>query len=415
MNILTWFTGWFRFGGNALGDRTGGQTGQPATALIENTRPTVPDGALQISTVWSCVQILVSIMASLPIFVYEERGGGQRDLARDNALWALLHDSPNARMTPMEFWSAMLLNLILRGNAYARIDRGPNGEAYALWPMSADQVEMQVQSDGRVLYFYRIGNDLAVLAEDSVLHIKGMGNGTIGLSRLDYMRASVDEAANAQTAANRLFANGGKPTGILMVDTVLDKDQRDRLKKNFEELATGNTSRLYVLEANMKYQQVNLNPADMELLSTRQYTVEEICRWFGVPPVMVGHANVTTWGSAVGDIVDGFYKTNIGPALVNLGQAIRKRVLTSAQRARHTVEHSADALLRASLKDRAAIYATLTQNGLKTRNECRQLENDPPLPGGDDLTAQTNLAPLALLGRVNQTGGSNGTQNAIAQ
>lgn len=401
MNILTWFTGWFRFGGYALGDRKGGQTGQPATALVDGTRSAGPDGALQISAVWGCVQVLTGVIASLPLFVYAEKGNGQRDLARESSLWGLLHDTPNSRMTPMEFWGAMLLNLLLRGNAYARIERNAQGEAYSLWPMSADQVEQQILDDGSIVYVYRIDSDIAYLAADNVLHIKGMGNGTVGLSRLDYMRATVDEAANGQTTANRLFANGGKPTGVLMIDQVLNADQRARIKANFEELATANTSRLFVLEANMKYQQVNLSPNDLQLLSTRQFGVEEVCRWFGVPPVMVGHANVTTWGSGIEQIMEGFYKVVVGPALVNLSQAVRKRVLTSAQRARYSVEFSADALLRANLKDRAEIYSKMVQNGLKTRNECRQLENDPPITGGDDLTAQVNLAPLPLLGKTN--------------
>ena len=77
-------------------------------------------------------------------------------------------------------------------------------------------------------------------------------------------------------------------------------------------------------------------------------------------------------------------------------------MLTPAQRARYTVEFSFDALLRASLKDRMEIYAKAVQNGLKTRNECRQLENDPPIDGANELTAQTNLAPLHMLGK--QTG-----------
>jgi len=62
-------------------------------------------------------------------------------------------------------------------------------------------------------------------------------------------------------------------------------------------------------------------------------------------------------------------------------------------------------------------YAKAVQNGLRTRNECRQLENDPPLPGGDELTAQSNLVPLTLLGKVKlNTGGSDATsQNNLAQ
>jgi len=273
---------------------------------------------------------------------------------------------------------------------------------------------MRILADGTVVYLYSIGSDVAVLAESSVVHFKGMGNGTIGLSRLDYMRATTDEAANAQTTANRLFANGGKPTGVLMIDQVLNKEQRDRVKQNFEELATSTTSRLFVLEANMKYQQVNLSPNDLQLLATRQFTVEEICRWFGVPPVMVGHANVTTWGSGVEQILDGFHKLTIRPAIVAFEQAIRKRVLTPNQRAQYSVEFSIDALLRSNIKDRFEVYSKAVQNGLKTRNECRQLENDPPIVGGDQLTAQTNLVPLDKLGQVTP-GASNGTQDPIAQ
>ena len=247
-----------------------------------------------------------------------------------------------------------------------------------------------------------------------VLHIKEIGNGNIGFARLDYMRATTTEAANAQKEASKLFANGGKPTGILMIDRVLKDDQRKAIKANFADLAEGDTSRIKLLEADMKYQQINLTPQDQQLLDTRKFTVEEICRWFSVPPVMVGHSNVTAWGSGVEQIIEGFFKSTIRPALVRIEQAVTKRVLTSAQRATLTVEISFDALLRANLKDRMEIYAKGVQNGLKTRNECRQLENDPPIKGGDELTAQTNLAPLRMLGQI-QGGGNAGTSNTVAQ
>ena len=51
-------------------------------------------------------------------------------------------------MTPMEFWVALLLNLLLRGNAYARIERNDIGDAVALWPMASDQVEPWLLPDG---------------------------------------------------------------------------------------------------------------------------------------------------------------------------------------------------------------------------------------------------------------------------
>lgn len=396
--ILTSFLGWFGWGG-ALGENTGKQSGGTTTALIDGAAPASPDGAMQLSTVWACVWLLANVIASLPLFVYTN-AAGKRDLARNTLLYGLLHDSPNSRMTPVEFWVALLLNLLLRGNAYARIERGTNGEAAALWPMSADQIEVHVLPDGSVVYRYAIGGNVAVLAADNVLHIKDIGNGTIGLDRLDHMRATTSEAANSQTAASTLFANGGKPAGILMIDRVLKPEQREAIRKNFGQMAEGSTSRLVVLEAEMKYQQVNLTPEDQQLIETRRFSVEELCRWFGVPPVLVGHSNVTAWGSGIEQLIDGFYKFTVRPALVRIEQAVTKRVLTPAQRARYTVEFSFDALLRASLKDRMDIYAKGAQNGIVTRNECRQLENLPPIDGGDQLTAQTNLAPLHMLGQT---------------
>ena len=92
--------------------------------------------------------------------------------------------------------------------------------------------------------------------------------------------------------------------------------------------------------------------------------------------------------------------------LVNIEQAVTKRVLTAKQRAEMSVEFSFDALLRGNAKDRAELYAQLVQNGIATRAECRQLENLPPLDGADQLTAQTNLAPLSMLGTTAKPSGA---------
>lgn len=415
MSIFRTVRSWFRFGGNALGESDGLQISSPSINLVEDSKTVGVDAALQISAVWRAVEIIAKTIATLPLMVYENKKG-VRELARDSDLWNLFHESPNARMTPAEFWIALIINLLLRGNGYARIDRSANGKAYALWPMPSDQVDLVVQADGSVLYYYRISNNLAVLAEENVLHLKEMGNGTIGLARLDYMRATTTEVSNSQGAATKLFSNGGKPTGLLMVDRVLSKEQRLAIQNNFAEMASGSTSRLFVLEADLKYQQINLTPEDMQLLDTRRYGVEEIGRWFGVPGELMNATNVSKFGSGVNEIIEGFHKFTIRPYLIIIQQAIRKRVLTPAQRVTTTVEHNPDALLSMSLKDRMEIYAKASQNGIKTRNECRQLENDPPIDGGDGLTIQSNLIDIKDIGKNLRGVPQNvGTQDAIAQ
>ena len=396
--------GYFRRGG-AIGESKGSQNAVPSSQNVEGSANVGTDGALQISAVWACVDLRASTIASLPFFAYETTDG-EKTIARDSLLYAVLHESPNSRMTPLEFWRAMVMNHDLRGNAYARLERNSLGEVVAMWPMPSDQVTPCVLDDGSMVYEYTINSDVAVIAEQNCLHIKNLGNGTTGLSKLEFMRSTTDEAVKAQGSASKVFGSGGKPTGTLMIDKVLNHDQRAAVMRNFAGMAEGNAARLFLLEANMKYQQLSMSPEDLQLLESRRYGVEEVCRWFAVPPVLVHHANVTTWGSGIEQILDGFYKLSIRPLLVSIEQATRKRVMSAKQRSKMTAEFSLDALLRGSPAQRAELYAKLVQNGIATRAECRQLENLPKVKDTDVLTAQSNLLPLSALGQTTASGGT---------
>lgn len=415
MAILTSVLGWFgRFG--SLGEKKGSQAIGPSVSIIQDATNIGTDGALQISTVWGCVERRALVVSSLPLFAYSVRGDGQKDLARSTRLYDLLHNSPNSRMTPLEFWRAMMLNHDLLGNAYARIDRdAATGEALAMWPMPSDQVTAVVLADGSMVYEYTLDGNVAVLAADNVLHLKGLGNGTTGLSKLQFMRPTTNESVKAQQSASAIFGSGGKPTGLLMIDRVLSPAQREALRDRFAGMATGSISRLFVLEADLKYQQLSISPEDQQLLATRRFSVEEICRWLDVPPVLVHHYDGVTYNGSSATI-ESWYKTTIRPMLVSIEQAVTKRVLTPRQRATMAVEFSFEALLRGDPAARATFYSTALQNGYMTRNEVRQLENLPPDAGAGAklLTAQSNLLPLDKLGT--QTGGTNApAQDAIAQ
>lgn len=397
---LLGYIGFYGFAGGALGTRIGAQYTTPSANLVDNTPIVHADTSLQLATIWACVERRANIIASLPLFTYNVPILGPKQLAGGSQLYQLLHDSPNPRMTPFQFWRAMVLNHDLRGNGYARIERATaGGPAVALWPMAADQVKEFITPDGEVFYLYSLYNITYVYLEEDVLHIKNLGNGNTGLSKLEFMAATINENASQQSVAAKTFSNGGKPTAVLMTDKVLRADQRQALQDRFTEMATGSNSRLYVLEADMKYEALSATAEQMELLESRRFSVEEICRWFDVPPVLVHHSNVTTWGSGIEQIIEGFHKFTIAPLCVSIEQSVRKRVMTPAQRASMSVEFSLDALLRGAPKARYELYAQAVQNGVMTRNECRQLENLPAQDGADDLTAQSNLMPLGMLGK----------------
>lgn len=393
--IRRFFTkfGW----GGVLGDQTGQQMDVPSHLV---TASTSVDSALQISTVYACARLLAGTVSSLPLMVYRDDGTGHRTIDRNSRLWLILHDQPNDAMTASDFWQAMLLQWALRGNAYAQILRNAEGELVSLWPLSADQMTVFADKEtGRVVYQYSRDGKEYNLAPSDVLHIKDVGTGLVGFSKLEFMNSSVNESMETQKYTTQNASNFGRPSGVLTVDHVLNRKngQADAIGRALGNFSNG-AGRMIVLEADMKFQQVSLTPEQSQLLESRKYGVEELCRWFGVPPVLIGASGATTWGSGIAEIVSGFHKFTLNPLLKSIEQAILSRVVPFEDRSHVTVEFNLDAFFRGDLASRYSAYATAVQNGFKTRNEVRQLENDPPIEGGDVLTAQTNLAPLDQLG-----------------
>ena len=389
--LVNWVTGW----GGPLGTASGQQLGLPLAPIIDQTKLTPPDAALQISAVFACVEILAQTISTLPLYVYRDKGG-VRVPDKMSRLWLLLHESPNRWMTPSEFLSAMVVNRMLRGNAYALIERDSAGEPIALVPLSPDQMEVSVVEGGEVYVYYQDG-DITALAPENVIHWKGLGNGFLGLSKLDFMRATTNEAIRAQDNANSLYGKGSKPTGVLQTDSKLSAEQVTALMTRFQTSMTSSGGGLIIADRGLKYSQMSLSPADAQLLETRRFTIEEICRWFGVPGVLVGTTGQTTWGSGIEQIVSGFHKFTIGPLCKQLEQVLERRLKNYEP---ITIEFKMDGFLRTDPASRAAFYSTMSQNGAMTRNEIRRLENLPPVEGGDELTAQSNLVPLRKLGAV---------------
>lgn len=412
---------WFGAIGST-GQQAGIQYGEPFTRVNAGSAPTPDygiDGSLQVSAVWAAIELLTDNIASLPLFVYKKNNdnpAGHKDLARGTPLWVLLHESPNRRHTPMEFWQFMVMNFLFRGNAYARIIRGDNGEPIEMWPLASDQVEVEVLPDRSVIYKYIYEGKVAVYSEDSIFHWRDKGNGIVGMSRLDYMRQTVGLAVATQNHSSRTFSKDGKRPGVFMLDKVLNKTQREHIRASHSSLVEGTDSDLMVLEAGAKFEPLSLSPVDLQLDLTRRFSVEEVARWFGISGVMINDtAKTTTWGTGIDQIIQGFHKFRLRPMLVGLEQTVTKRVLSSNQRARYTVEFSLDALLRGSLKERMEAYRTGIQNAIYKPNECRQFENLPPETGGDVLLAPTNLLPIDKLGKMPTNGAQNAQENTAAQ
>ena len=145
----------------------------------------------------------------------------------------------------------------------------------------------------------------------------------------------------------------------------------------------------------MEFQPLSMTPQDAQMLETRSFQIEEICRWFRVPPFMIGHTQKSTsWGTGLEQQQIGFLTFALEPYLERIEQAIRRSLIAPEERRTIFAEFKVEKLLRADSAARAAFYATMVTNGIMSRNEARGLENLPFMPGADELTAQAQNVPV---------------------
>lgn len=365
------------------------------------------NSALQLSVVWACVRLIAETISTLPLFLYQ-KNGALRKLAPDHPLYVLIHDQPNADMTAVEFWEAVVSQLCLWGNSYVLKSFNSLGHLVALDPLLPDLMTVRRDRYGVVTFIYADPAGQKTYTERDIWHVKGFGtDGLCGRSPIRNGLRSMGLAMATDAAAASSFTEGTRPTGVVTIKEFLKPDQRAQYKDKLKEGAFGTpaTGQVQLLEGGAEYQSTaGMNPDDMQMIESRSFNVEDLCRWFNVPPSMVGHGTaVSNWGTGREQIMLGFLAFVLRPYLVRIEQGIKKSLLRPEERVRYFAEFSVEGLLRADSGARAAFYATMVQNGLKTRNEVRLLENDQPMPGGDELTVQSNLIPLTMLGKITNT------------
>jgi HK97 family phage portal protein len=236
-----------------------------------------------------------------------------------------------------------------------------------------------------------------------MMHIRGFGlDGVCGMIPMSTGRNVMGAAMSVEESAAKIFENGIQNSGFVSSKTSLDKDQRARLKENLNRfIGSKNAGKVMVLEGEMTYQGVTMNPEAAQMLESRAFSIEEICRWFRVPPFMVGHVTKqSSWASSVEGMNQLFLTNTLRPMLVNIEQEISRCLMDGDDDL--FAEFSVEGLLRADSAGRAAYYTTALQNGWMSRNDVRRLENMPPIPGGDIYTVQLNLVPLEDLRENNK-------------
>jgi HK97 family phage portal protein len=359
---------------------------------------------LRHATVYACVDLVAGTGGSLPVEVTRKGPNGVRTPAYDHPLYRLLHDSPNADQTALDFWEFMLASVELQGNAYAEIARGSGG-VVALTPIVPDRIRAHRLASGDIEYEWSENGHSRSGTQANVFHIRGFGGTALrGASRLALCRTAFGAAFSVEQAAVSTFRNAATPSGVLQTEMQLTPEQRseaeDLLRKKYQGAMRAGVPML--LDKGLTWKSITINPEDAQMLETRKFSVEEICRLFSVPPHMVGHTeSSTSWGTGLEQQTMGFQKFTLRRRLKRVEAAAEKWLLTPADVAEGIrIEFNLEGLLRADSDARAKYYNAGLQNGWMTINEVRALEGLPPVEGGDVPRMQIQNVPITEAGNA---------------
>jgi HK97 family phage portal protein len=246
-----------------------------------------PEDAFQISVFWGCIQAIFIAIAPSPWQIFQRLPNGNRDLMADDPLGYLLNVRPNTEMTAMAFKEALLIAALSWGNGYAEIVRTA-GKVTALYPITPDRVTPWRYENGDLAY--RVQNDdgsVVFLDPMDVFHLRGPGiTGLIGDNVVSKAVHALGLAIAAERYGETYFGNNTEIGGVLETPNKLDDATYNRLKTAWDERHQGphRAFRPAILDNGLKWSVTTTKAKDAQLLEVRQFQVEEICRWFGVPP-----------------------------------------------------------------------------------------------------------------------------------
>lgn len=383
-----WFVRW----------ATGNHAGEPGPVVNEHT-------ALNYLAVYSCVSLIAGTVASLPLITYK-RDGRARQRAADLPVYHVLHTSFNPRMTSAVARETSVAHLLTWGNSYAQVVWNKSGSTVLqLNPLGPDCVTVTEVGDGTGLQLaYEVrqrgtGESLGTLEAKEVVHVPGLGfDGLVGYSPVRVARTSIRAGMSQDREAERFITRGIRPPGAIKFDKgkkFKDEQEAMEYRRRFRAIHSGEDSSLnvMVLEDGAGWQQLGLDPESSQLLESRQFSRGEIAGLYRVPPHMVGDSEKSTsWGTGIGEQVDGFIKFTLLPWLTKIEQEYNRKLFGGGQEL--YAEHLLEGLERADLVKRTQAFKEQLLLGVRSPNEVREVENLNPHPGGDCYFFPLNMGRM---------------------
>lgn len=333
--------------------------------------------ALKLSAFWRGVNLLSSISASFPVGLYKRLPNGDTQEVTGHPAIRLLKMRPNKMMTSVVFREATQANTFLHGNGYAYIERNGTGVPLSFKLMDSTQTEPRTDGD---IIVYRYGDK--VINSYNILHIPGLSfDGISGKSVIKAGAESMGVGLAMQKYTGNFYKNGAKQSGFLMHPMALSDTAKSGMRKSFDEKVLGPEGGTGILDEGMKYIPNTVPPVDAQLLQSKQFSVQDIARWLGVPPYLLFEESRSTFTNIENQGLE-FVRYTLTQWVLRWEAELNIKLLTTDEQDDHFFKLNMDSLVRGNLRERMEAYRIALEEGILNIDEVRAKEDLNSLPNG---------------------------------
>ena len=337
--------------------------------------------AMNISAVYRAVEIISDSVAILPIKIKQTDSTHSEELKTH----PLNNVFNNNTLSKYNFIKLLIQSVILKGNGFAYIHRANDGTCIGLQYLEAGDVTINYNKNKNELFYICNLISKKKIEPCNMIHlVKNSYDGVNGISVLSYATRAIKLAGNTENSANSFFTNGCNLSGVLTVEGQLNDKQRSDVRNSWNQAYSNGGNGLAILQGNMKYQPIQLNASDSQLLESRQYNVEDIARFFGISPVLLGdltHANY----NSIEALQQMFLLHTLQPYITLCEEEFTRKLFKPSEN-NLIVNFDETAILKTDKVALANYYGSLLDKGVLCVNEVRKELGYSEIEGGDKHT-----------------------------
>jgi len=350
--------------------------------------------ALTFSAVWSSVKLLSESVAGLPFQVFKS-DNGSKEVVKMHPVYDTIHSTPNPIQTKFTFLQTLMTSVLLYGNGYALIKKDKFARPKELKFLHPDMVTVLLKDDK---LFYEVDSDKGtkIYASRDIIHVLGLStDGYVGKGVIKVAQDSIGLGLASEKFGNLFFSNGSNSELAYETPANLTDEQFTRLTNVLKNRNGGldKAHKPLLLEGGLSAKQLTIPPEQAQFLQTRKFQVNEIARWFNIPPHMVGDLEKSSNNNIEQQSTE-FVQFSVVPWLNRIEQEFTRKLLWEEEKPDHFTAFNVEGLLRGDVKARAEFYRVMHSIGAISDNEIRSKENLNPYEGGDEHYRQINTISI---------------------